>query len=72
MTYYCDHNICPMRADLPVKTDTVVVNRDVHFEQIASVLNMDVSQIKELNPQYRRDIVNGNSQASAISSLPHS
>lgn len=66
MTYYCDHNICPMRADLPVKTDTVVVNRDVHFEQIASVLNMDVSQIKELNPQYRRDIVNGNSQASAI------
>ena len=66
MTYYCDHNICPMRADLPVKTDTVVVNRDVHFEQIASVLNMDVSQIKELNPQYRLDIVNGNSQASAI------
>lgn len=66
MTYYCDHNICPMRADLPVKTDTVMVNRDVHFEQIASVLNMDINQIKELNPQYRRNIVNGNTQASAI------
>lgn len=66
MTYYCDHNICPMRADLPVKTDTVVVNRDVHFEQIASVLNMDVNQLKDLNPQYRRNVVNGKTQPSAI------
>lgn len=66
MTYYCDHNICPMRADLPVKTDTVVVNRDVHFEQIASVLNMDVNQLKDLNPQYRHNVVNGKTQPSAI------
>ena len=66
MTYYCDHNICPMRADLPVKTDTVVVNRDVHFEQIASVLNMDVNQLKDLTPQYRRNVVNGKTQPSAI------
>ena len=49
MNYYCDHNICPMRAELPAKTDTVVVNRDIHFEQIAKVLNMDVNQIKQLN-----------------------
>lgn len=66
MTYYCDHNICPMRADLPVKTDTVMVNRDVHFEQIASVLNMDVNQLKDLNPQYRHNVVNGKTLPSAI------
>ena len=66
MTYYCDHNICPMTAELPVKTDTIIVNRDVHFEQIANVLNMDINQIKELNPQYRRDIVNGNNKPSAL------
>ncbi len=59
MTYYCDHNICPMEADLPAKTDTVVVSRDVHFEQVAKVLDMDIEQIKQLNPQYRRNIVNG-------------
>ena len=51
MTYYCDHNICPMKAELPVKTDTIMVDCDVHFEQIANVLNMDINQIKELNPQ---------------------
>ena len=66
MNYYCDHNICPMRADLPAKTDTVVVNRDIHFEQIAKVLNMDVNQIKQLNPQYRRNIINGNTKPSAV------
>lgn len=66
MTYYCDHNICPMQADLPAKTDTVVVNRDVHFEQVAKVLGIDIEQIKQLNPQYRRNIVNGSTKPSAI------
>ena len=66
MNYYCEHNICPMRADLPVKTDTVVVNRDVHFEQVAQVLGMDVDQIKQLNPQYRHSVVNGSTKPSAI------
>ncbi len=66
MTYYCDHNICPMQADLPSKTDTVVVNRDVHFEQVAKVLGMDFDQVKQLNPQYRRNIVNGSTRPMAL------
>lgn len=66
MNYYCDHNICPMETDLPVKTDTVMVTRDIHFEQIAKVLNMDIAQIQELNPQYRRNIINGSSQPSTL------
>ena len=66
MTYYCDHNICPMETELPSKTDTVMVNRDVHFEQVANVLGIDVDQIKQLNPQYRRNIVNGSSKPSAL------
>ncbi len=59
MNYYCEHNICPMVTELPMKTDTVVVNRDVHFEQIAQVLNIDTNHLRDLNPQYRRDIING-------------
>lgn len=66
MNYYCEHNICPMQADLPSKTDTVVVNRDVHFEQVAKVLNVSIDQLKQLNPQYRRNIVNGSSKPSAL------
>ena len=59
MNYYCDHNICPMVTELPTKTDTVVVEKDVHLEQIAQVLNIDIEHLRNLNPQYRRDIING-------------
>lgn len=66
MNYYCEHNICPMLSDLPMKTDTVMVDRDVHLQQVADVLKMDIEQLRELNPQYRRDIVNGFSKPRAI------
>lgn len=66
MNYYCEHNICPMLSNLPAKTDTLVLNRDVHFEQIAGVLGVDVKLIEELNPQYRRSIVNGNNRPSIL------
>ena len=42
------------------------MSRDIHFEQIAKVLNIDVNQIKQLNPQYRRNIINGNTKPSAV------
>ena len=66
MNYYCDHNICPMVTELPTKTDTVVVNKDVHFEQIAQVLNINVEHLRNLNPQYRRDIINGLNKPMAV------
>lgn len=66
MNYYCEHNICPMRTKLPSKTDTVMVNKDVHLKQVAEVCGIDLDELRTLNPQYRRDIVNGNSKPSVI------
>lgn len=59
MNYYCEHNICPMVTTLPVKTDTVMVSKDLHLQQVANVLNIDIEQLRAINPQYRKDIVNG-------------
>ena len=70
MTYYCEHNICPMTTRLPAKTDTVMVSRNVHLEQIAAVCNIDIEQLRTLNPAYRRDIVPGATKMSAVR-LPH-
>ena len=70
MTYYCEHNICPMTTRLPAKTDTVMVSRNVHLEQIAAVCNIDIEQLRTLNPAYRRDIVPGATKISAVR-LPH-
>ena len=66
MTYYCEHNICPMTTRLPAQTDTVVVNRNVHIEQIAAVLDLDADMIRSLNPEFRRDVIPGLTKPYAI------
>ena len=66
MTYYCEHNICPMTTRLPAQSDTIVVHKDVHIEQIAGVLGLDADIVRTLNPEYRRDIVPGSTKAYAI------
>ncbi|MDD2529890.1 MAG: transglycosylase SLT domain-containing protein [Bacteroidales bacterium] len=59
MNYYKEHNITPAVLSKPIATDTVKVRRDIHFEQIASVLDISTDQIKDLNPQYKRDLIYG-------------
>ena len=61
MNYYCEHNICPMRARLIDGNDTVVVNKDLHMEQVASVCGVEMEKIKAFNPQYKTSLVPGNS-----------
>ncbi len=70
MNYYCEHNICPMKTKLPVTTDTVMLSRNVHMEQIAAVIDIDIEAIKALNPQYRTSLIPGHSEPCALS-LPH-
>ena len=47
MTYYCDHNICPMETNIPASTDTVQVNKNLHFEQIADLCNVPFGSNQE-------------------------
>jgi len=60
MRYYCDHNICPLETRIPADTDTLQINRNLHFEQIAALCDIDIEQIKSLNPQYKKNIIPGN------------
>ncbi|MBQ3700479.1 MAG: lytic transglycosylase domain-containing protein [Prevotella sp.] len=59
MTYYSLHNICPMNTRLPAKSDTVIVHRNVHLEQVAEVVGINIDLLRSLNPMYRRDVVPG-------------
>ena len=61
MNYYCEHNICPMRARLIDGNDTVVVNKDLHLEQVASVCGVEKAKMKAVHPQYKTSLVPGNS-----------
>ena len=62
MTYYEDHGICPMEPELPIATDTIHVNKNLHFGQIAEVCGVDIEEIRALNPQYLKDIIPGENE----------
>ena len=66
MTYYSLHNICPMSTRLPAKTDTVMVNKNVHLEQVAEVIGINIDLLRSLNPMYRRDIIPGATEPYAL------
>lgn len=66
MTYYCEHGICPMESHLPLVSDTVHIHKDLHLQQVAQVCNIDIEQLRSLNPQYKKDIVPGNSKVYAL------
>lgn len=66
MTYYCEHGICPMDSQLPAISDTIHINKDLHLQQVASVCKIDIEQLRSLNPQFKKDIIPGNSKAYAL------
>ncbi len=66
MNYYCEHNICPVNTTLPAGTDTIMVNRDIRFEQIQELCGISVEELKALNPQYRTTLVPGSARPSTL------
>ena len=66
MTYYCEHGICPMDSQLPAVSDTIHIDKDLHLQQVASVCDIDIEQLRSLNPQFKKDIVPGNSKVYAL------
>lgn len=56
-TYYKEHGIELTPAGLPIQVDTFVVNKMVHFEQIASVVGVPMKTLTDLNPQYKAKII---------------
>lgn len=59
MNYYCEHNICPVNTRLPLAADTIIITKDLHFDQIVELCHMDKEELKALNPQYRTDLIPG-------------
>lgn len=67
MSYYKEHNICPMEFSYPPSMDTIAVNKTIHFQQISDVLGISMEDIRSLNPQYKKDIVPGDYKEYIIS-----
>lgn len=70
MNFYCLHNIQPMGASLPGDTDTLHISRNLHFQQLVDICNVDMEAVRALNPQYKKDVVPGESM-DCILRLPY-
>lgn len=66
MTYYREHKLMPVATEFPVFSDTIMINREVHLMQIAEVLDMPVELLRDMNPQYRRDVIPARTQSYAL------
>jgi len=59
MHYYKDHLISPAPFSLPRAVDTIMVGEALHLAQVAAVLDIPVKQLRDMNPQYRADVIPG-------------
>lgn len=66
--YYAEdlYHLCPSELKLPLATDTICVNYRVHLEQISDCLGVHIDELRRLNPQYRYDLVPGNSRTCVL------
>lgn len=67
MNHYADHNICPVHPyNTSVSLDTVQIHERIHLEQIAAVLDIPMSELRRLNPQFKKDVIPGDFKAYSL------
>ncbi len=59
MTYANEHNYYSGEIKMPIHTDTIMINDTLHLLQVAEVLQIPIEKIRDLNPQYKKDIIPG-------------
>ncbi len=62
MTYYKEHGIKPEAVGMPVAVDTFKINKQLHLKQISDLTGAPIEELKNLNPQYKHDIIPGDSK----------
>ena len=55
--YHRQHGIEPTEAPIPLSVDTVRINKLMHLEQISSTIDLPIETLRQLNPQYKLDII---------------
>lgn len=60
MTYHKDYNISAATSRDIVATDTIMIDRPVTFKQVSDLTGTSIDDIRNLNPQYKRELIPGN------------
>lgn len=59
LNYYQEHQLTPIPTNMPVHTDTLKINKMLHFDQVVHFTGISKQELRDLNPQYLHDIVPG-------------
>lgn len=70
MKYYPEHNISPVLPVKPLVMDTIQISERIHFNQISSVLDIPIEELRILNPQFRADVIPGSPESQYTLILP--
>ena len=62
MTYYKEHGIRPESVEIPAHIDTLKINKQLHLRQVSDLTSAPLDELKNLNPQYRHEIIPGESR----------
>lgn len=59
MNYYPEHGLKPAQFNIPHRTDTLMVERNMLFTYVSQYTNIPIEELRSLNPQYRADFIPG-------------
>jgi membrane-bound lytic murein transglycosylase D len=57
ITYQKEHKLKPVPMMLPLTSDTIMISGMLHLQQVSDVLNVPLKTLRDLNPQYKMDII---------------
>lgn len=60
MNFYKEHGIKPDAVQMPAHVDTFRITKMLHLKQVSELTGAPLEDLKNLNPQYRHDIIPGN------------
>lgn len=66
MNYYKEHNLKPLTISLPLANDTIMVTQELHLAQVSEVLGIPIQMLRDMNPQYRTDIIPASGRAFSL------
>ena len=60
MNFYKEHGIKPEAVQMPAHVDTFKITKMLHLKQVSELTGAPLDELKNLNPQYRHEIIPGN------------
>ena len=58
--FYKEHGIKPEAMAMPPHVDTFHINKMLHLKQVSELTGAPLEELKNLNPQYKHEIIPGN------------